>query len=457
MSMQTTPLHALPPEIIAEIVSYLDFQDQEQLHYTCGAFFRMRSLGLSPLVVLDRQKAWLRTTENQQDIPVDELISHHAFIRIMNNIFAFEPPRIQILDAIVEFFVQELISSWMLPRTDYHAESRINGSMDDTRTYHRRYPQLFRLAMILRHNGVGPKIATAMREWLDSIWREIENDEEIQKIHPIDLSALPWRGSFTARQQIVLYGIHSIALFPLIHLSPQSPASESINSPINDVAWADIGYDRLKLWMSIPELWNLEIRHIGLTELLRPFRIFRIVNSLPFLQLVLDKAAEFGGFPFRILQHARLIEMTTPRHFLTFPDSRYWYEEGFVRARIWWNFKAFEFPGQYVHLLKKPFVDLIHGYIALFGVGGLSDLIFNMVHVVRIRSLPTRVLVARTMMSELLVYGYEFLTPEAINAIVELARDHETGRLFTNVIPVDYSAEPAVARGERRSRRFPGL
>jgi hypothetical protein len=224
------------------------------------------------------------------------------------------------------------------------------------------------------------------------------------------------------------------------------------------VAWAHPGYDRLKLWLTIPELWNLEIRHVGVTELVNPFRAFRIIESKPFLELVLAKASEFGGLPFRIMDYVRSIEMTTPPEYMTFPDSRYWYEEGFVRARLFWNFRAFEFPGQYKHLLKKPFVDLIHGFIALFGPGVLSDLMMNMVHYVSTRSLPMRIMAARTMMSELLVYGYEFLTDEAINAIVELARDHDTGRLAANVVPVDYHVEPLkphLRENERPSSRRP--
>ena len=42
-----------------------------------------------------------------------------------------------------------------------------------------------------------------------------------------------------------------------------------------------------------------------------------------------------------------------------------------------------------------------------------------------------RMIVARTMMSELLIYGYEYLTDEAKDAIVDLMRDQH-GRLVTN-------------------------
>jgi len=459
--MQSVTLYTLPQEILFEIVSYLDFPDQENLHYSCGPFFRTRTLRLP---ILDQQIKWLRATENERSIPVDELHAHHAFLRILNNIFTIEGPTGEILDRLVVFFVEELICSWMFPRTSYYGEGRINGSPRDTRIYHRRYPLLFRLAMLLRWNGVGPRIAACIGDWLESKWTEIENDAEIRQVHPIDFTQPPFMGSFSPRQEMVLYGVHSIALFPLIHLSPQSPASEYVFTRINlrslnDEAWADPGYDRLKLWLTIPELWNLEIRHIGIKELFQPFRPYRLVDTLPLLQLVLDKASEFGGFPFRILNFVRWIEMTTPRQYTAFPDSRYWYEEGFVRARLFWNFKAFEFPGQYLHLLKRPFLDLIHGYMTLFGVEGLSDMILNMVHMVKRRSLRMRVLVARTVMSELLVYGYQFLTTEAIDAIVELTRDQETGQLYADRVRVDYTTEPhahVIPEKERSSRRHQG-
>jgi len=58
-----------------------------------------------------------------------------------------------------------------------------------------------------------------------------------------------------------------------------------------------------------------------------------------------------------------------------------------------------------------------------------------------------RMIVARTMMSELLVYGYEFLTDEAKDAIVDLMRDQH-GRLVTDRNRhQDLGKDPA--RGER--------
>ena len=196
----------------------------------------------------------------------------------------------------------------------------------------------------------------------------------------------------------------------------------------------------------------MEIRHMEIKTFLNPWRVYRRINSRPFLQLVLFRSAEFGGFSLRLLSYIRSIELSTP-----YPDlirgARYWYEEGFCGSALYWNFHLFTFPGQYISLFKKPFVDIIRGYIHLFGVYTLSDLILNIVYFVHRRSLPVRVIVARTVMSELLIYGYEYLSAEARDAVIRLMED-DRGRLHGQV-PLDYTQEVAAPRVERRSGQVP--
>jgi len=124
------------------------------------------------------------------------------------------------------------------------------------------------------------------------------------------------------------------------------------------------------------------------------------------------------------------VEASTP-YFDIVLGSRYWFEEGFIGSVLYWNSHFCSFPGQDVSLFKKPFVDLIRGYIFLFGPSSLSDLILNMVYFVHRRTLPVKIIAARTMMSDLLTFGYQYLTDEAKDAIVDLRRD-EHGRLVTD-------------------------
>jgi hypothetical protein len=275
-------------------------------------------------------------------------------------------------------------------------------------------------------------------------WHEIRNEPRVQEFINPDYDAPPSDIELQRHQTQVLRGIEFLALYPIIYYSPQDAAAENICSPLNDKAWTHPGFDRLKLWLSIPELWNQEIRHMEIKTFLHPWRVFRRVNSRPFLQLVLFRSAEFSGFSLRILRYIRSIELSTP-----YPElirgTRYWYEEGYCGSVLYWNFHLFRFAGQYIELFKKPFVDLIRGYIYLYGTDTLSDLIFNIVHFVRRRSLPMRTIVSRTVMSEVLIYGYQFLSHEAREAIVNLMKD-ENGEVAGGHVPVDYTQEETPPR-----------
>ena len=167
-----------------------------------------------------------------------------------------------------------------------------------------------------------------------------------------------------------------------------------------------------------------------LKEFYNPHRQFRRIQHRPFIHLILFRCAEFLGFGLRVMSYCCSVEASTP-YFDVALGSRFWFEEGFTGSVIYWNFHHFSFPGQYIELFKRPFVDVIRGYIRLFGPLSLSGLVLNMVYFVHRRTLPVRMIVARTMMSELLIYGYEYLTDEAKDAIVDLMRDQH-GRLVTN-------------------------
>lgn len=440
-------MQSLSPEIIAEIISRLDYPDQENAYYTCRIFYYARPFVL--FSAIEKQSSWLKTRENSSEIPRAELISHNVFLRILNRTFTAIRPTEHELNRLVSFFAQELISAWMVPMNVYGAELRYNKSVRDTRLYHQRYPLLQRLAMLLRWNGVGLRIALVINEWLDMKWSEIRDEVQVQEFINPDYDSPPTDSDLQPHQKQVLRGIEFLAIYPIIYYAPQDAAAEDIRSRLNDEAWTHPGFDRLKLWLSIPELWNMEIRHMEIKTFLNPWRVFRRINSRPFLQLVLFRSAEFGGFSLRLLSYIRSIELSTP-----YPDlirgTRYWYEEGFCGSVLYWNFHLFSFAGQYISLFKKPFVDLIHGYIYLYGTSTLSDLILNIVFFVHRRTLPVRMIVARTVMSELLRYGYQYLSKEAEEAIIGLMRD-ETGRLVRRQVPVDYTQEMAVPRGERRS------
>ena len=447
--MQSASIESLSLEIITEIISFLDYPDQENAYNTCRTFYHARPFVLFPAI--ESQSNWLRRRENSTEIPRKELISHNAFLRILNRTFTVTRPSQHVLDSLVSFFAQELISAWMVPMNVYGAEIRCNNSVTDAQLYHRRYPHLLRLAMLLRWNGVGLRIALIIHKWLDMKWAEIENDDEVQEFINPDFESPSSNIELRPHQKIVLRGIEFLALYPVIYYGPQDAAAEDIRSRLNDDAWTHPGFDRLKLWLSIPELWNMEIRHLEIKTFINPWRVFRRINSRPFLHLLLFRSSEFGAFSLRLFSYIRSIEFSTP-----YPDlirgSRYWYEEGFVGAALYWNFHLFSFPGQYISLFKKPFVDIIRGYLYLFGPATLSDLVRNIVFFVHEKTLPVRIIVARTVMSELLIYGYEFLSDEAKEAIVGLMRD-ETGRLVTRQPRLDHRQEVAAPQGERRSMR----
>jgi hypothetical protein len=447
--MQSASIETLSLEIITEIISFLDYPDQENAYYTCRTFYHARPFVLFPAI--ESQSAWLRSCENCLEIPRKELISHNTFLGILNRTFTVTRPSQHVLDRLVSFFAQELISAWMVPMNIYGAEIRCNNSVADARLYHRRYPHLLRLAMLLRWNNAGPRIAVIIHKWLDMKWAKIENDEEVQLFIDPDFTSTPSNIDLRPHQSIVLRGLEYLALYPVIHYAPQDAAAEDIRSRLNDDAWTHPGFDRLKLWLSIPELWNMEIRHLEIKTFIDPWRVFRRINSRPFLHLLLFRSSEFCAFSLRLFHYIRSIELSTP-HPNLIQGSRYWYEEGFCGAALYWNFHLFSFPGQYISLFKKPFVDIIRGYIYLFGPTTLSDLVRNIVFFVNRRTLPMRIIVARTIMSELLIYGYEFLSDEAKEAIVGLMRD-ETGRLMTRQPKVDHTQEVSAPRGDRSSMR----
>jgi hypothetical protein len=442
--MEVASIQSLSNEIIAEVISYLDYGDQANVCYACRKFFHFR-----PYVIfsaIEIQTNWLKETEGQLTIPRRELLSHNAFLRILIRTFTFTQPTPHALNFLVTYFAQEMISAWMVPSNDFGAERRHNDSLDDERIYHRRYPLLRRLATILRYNSVGARIAAIVEEWLDREWTEIENDETVQLFMDPDFNQRPSQVDLEPRHHRVLYGFQSLALYPIVYYGPQTAASLDIRSRLNDETWTHPGFDRLKLWLSIPELWNTEIHHMELKEFPNPYRQFRRIQHRPLIHLVLFRCAEFLGFGLRVMSYCCSVEASTP-YFDVALGSRFWFEEGFTGSVLYWNFHNFSFAGQYIELFKRPLVDLIRGYIRLFGPISLSDVVLNMVYFVHRRTLPVRMIVARTMMSELLIYGYEYLTDEAKDAIVDLMRDQH-GRLVTNRDRhQDLGKDPA--RGER--------
>ena len=341
---------------------------------------------------------------------------------------------------------EEMISAWMVPANDFGAELRHNDSLSDERIYHRRYPLLRRLATILRYNSASARIAAQVEKWLDLKWREIENDDIVQLFIDPDFNKPASTVDLEPHQQSVLCGMRSLALYPIMYYGPQTAASLDIRSRLNDETWTHPGFDRLKLWLSIPEIWNTEIQHMELKIFPSPYRAFRQIQHRPFIHIVLFRCAEFPGFGLRVMSYCCSVEQSTP-YFDVALGSRFWYEEGFAGSVIYWSFHHFSFAGQYVELFKRPFVDLIRGYIRLFGPLTLSDLVLNMVHFVRIRTLPIRTIAAKTMMSELLTSGYEYLTDGTTDAIVDLMRD-EHGEFGTRRARHE-EHEQNPARGEQ--------
>src|SRR5205814_8693950 len=95
------------------------------------------------------------------------------------------------------------------------------------------------------------------------------------------------------------------------------------------------------------------------------------------------------------------------------------------------SFVNLSIPGQYLVVFKKLFVGLIRGYIELFGPHCISDLMNNIVYFVQDKVLPVRTIIARVVMSELLGFGYDYLTLQAKDAIVRLITDEHV-RLLTS-------------------------
>jgi hypothetical protein len=438
---------SLSLEIIAEIFTYLDYVDQENAHYSCRTFYHARSFALFPAI--HKQIEWLKRRENLSEIPRQELLSHNAFLRILTRTFSVTRPSPYELDALVTFFSQELISAWLVPMNQFGAEIRINDSLHDTRIYHQRYPLLRRLAMILRWNNVGFRIAKVIEEWLDLKWATIHDDDEIQALLNLDYTIAPPNVDLLPHQIEVLHGFEFLALHPIQYYSTQSASLEEIGCRQHDAAWAHPAFDRLKLWLSIPELWNIEVRHLEIKYMYNPWRPFRRIAQRPSIHLVLYKCAQYRPFALRLLNYVRSVELSTP-----YPDliqgSVFWYEEGFCGSVLWWAFHNMKFVGQDISLFKRPFVDLIRCYICVFGPITISDLILNIVFMVQRKTLPIRMIVARTVMIELLYYGYEFLTDAAKEAVVNLMRD-ENGRLVTRQVRIDYAMEEEGIRGEPRS------
>lgn len=442
--MEEAPIQGLSLEILTEILSYLDYEDKANVCYACRKFFYNR-----PYVIfsaIDIQTAWLKETEGQLTIPRRELLSHHAFLRVLIPTFTFTQPSPYALDVLVTYFAQEMISAWMVPAHESGAELRHNDSLSDERIYHQRYPLLRRLAMILRYNGVSARIAAQVEKWLDLKWREIENDDIVQLFIDPDFNKPASTVDLEPHQHRILCGIESLALYPIIEYGPQTAASLDIRSRLNDETWTHPSFDRLKLWLSIPEIWNTEIQHMELKTFERPFRRFRQIQHRPFIHLVLFCCAEFLGFGLRVMRYCYSVEASTP-NFDSALGSRFWYKEGFAGSVMYWNFHHFSFAGQYVELFKRPFVDLIRCYISMFGTSTLSDLVLNMVHFMSERTLPIRVIASKTMMNELLIYGYEYLTDDQKDAVVDLAKD-ESGVYHTSRARHE-EHEQNPARGER--------
>jgi hypothetical protein len=372
---------------------------------------------------------WLRNRENSTNIPRDELLSHNAFLRLIVRTYSTQPPDADAMDRLVSFYAQELISAWLYPMTPLGSELYINDSADDTRLYHERYPLLARLSAILRYCGAGGRVARIIGEWLDMKWQEIRSEPEVEALYNIDYELDPPPYELNERQEKCLRATEFLALFPIVYFGPQDTAAEDLDSRLNADCWEHPGLDRLKLWLNIPELWNLQVYLVELHTFHQPFRRFQRIFRRPLLSPIIFVAAEFVGFALQLFRYIRIVEVSTPGPELIH-GVRYWYEEVFCASAIHWNFHLFKFPGQYIQLFEKPFVSIIRGYIWIFGPETLSDLIVNMVFLVSGKTLPVRVVIARTVMNELLQFGggYEFLTEQAKAGLNGLMYD-ETGRL----------------------------
>src|SRR5271154_1652491 len=107
--MEVASIQGLSNEILAEIVSYLNYEDQANVCYACRNFFHVR-----PFVIfsaIDNQTNWLRETEGLLAIPRRELLSHNAYLRILIRTFTFTQPSPHALNVLVTYFAQEMISA----------------------------------------------------------------------------------------------------------------------------------------------------------------------------------------------------------------------------------------------------------------------------------------------------------------------------------------------------------
>ena len=112
-------------EVIAEMIRCLDYPDQENTYHSCRTFYRARRFVLYSAI--DTQSSWLKSRENSSEIPREELISHNAFLTILNQTYDVIRPCPHELDRLVKIFVQEMISAWMVPTNPHGAELRCNN------------------------------------------------------------------------------------------------------------------------------------------------------------------------------------------------------------------------------------------------------------------------------------------------------------------------------------------
>jgi hypothetical protein len=437
-------MNHLFPEIISEIVQYLDYNDQRNVFSTCRAFYRARPYLV--FMAIENESQLLKSQQGANEIPRDEIISHNAFLRLINGLYTTTQPTEKALESLVALYAQEIISAWMVPVNEHGAEIRFNDSLEDTNLYHQRYPLLQRLGMILRWNGAGRPIAEIVKQWLISRWEEIKDEEEVVLFTDPDYNAPPVNIDLQPHQEKILRGLEFLSNFPIIYYAPQCAAGEAVSSRLNDESWRHPGFDRLKLWLSIPELWNMDVRHLEIRQVIGPpYQVYQQIVKRSLLHVILFRCSEFVGFALRVMSFLRTIEISTPSAELI-RGTRYWYEEGFCGAALYWDFHLHNFPGQYISLFKKPLVDIIRGYLYLYGPWTISDLILNMVHHVRQRrrTRAQQILVARTVMSELLRYGYDFLSREAEDALVGLMEDERGVRRDASGPKGEESSVPGV-------------
>jgi hypothetical protein len=427
---QTTPLSSLSLELIDHILSYLDYVDLDVACMSVALFYRYR-----PFVVVPRianETDWTHETEGSQEIPRQRLRAHNSFLRLVCRTFTIMKPTPRELDLLVSLFVQELRNLWVYPVGVGGNELFINDSVDDTIVYRRRYPHLLRLARILRWNWAGPVIAERIDAWFHEKWEEMKDEPLIQQwLSPnYELPPPPRTVQLEPHQRQLLRGMEFMALRPINFYAPQGVEAEDLESSLNRRAWRRPGFDRLKVWLSIPELWGLEIRHEELVVVrgAPPWRLYFKIEVRPFLTVVLFSTAEYLWFSLEIFRYLRRVERAAPCPGLV-RTSAYWYEEAFLWSVLQHSIANLSLPGQYIVVFKKLFVALIRGYIELYGPMNISDLMNNLVYFVHDKQLPIRTIVARVVMSELLMYGYDFLTPQAKSAIVGLITDGE-GRIL---------------------------